>query len=297
MQKYKSLVLPLALIFGYLFRQLCSILSVTVPYVIFTILLLSFSGVRLASLRCTKLDFWIAAFQTVVSFGIYWLMKSLFSNDIVAQGAMMCVLCPVASSVTVVASMLGANPVRTTTYTIVGNLLVAILAPIYILLITDTQGASAFGESFMLILTKIATVIALPFFVVIVLQRFFPVVNEKLSEYKQMSFYLWAFALLVTIGHTADFVIRHWAISRENVIWLGLVSLLICSLQFSVGKMIGKRFGDSIGGGQILAQKNSAMGIWILNTFMNPIASVAMAFYSIWQNIYNSWQLYGSTKK
>lgn len=296
MQKYKSLVLPLALILGYILRQLCSELSSTVPYVIFAILVLTFSGVRLSALRPVKLDLWIASFQTVFSIGFYWLIRLLFADEILAQGAMMCVLCPVASSVTVVASMLGANPVRTTTYTIVGNLLVAFIAPIYISAITDTGTQMDTVGMFLMIFAKISVVIALPFIVVWLIQRYLPSVNNAVSAYKSLSFYLWAFALFVTIGQTLDFVVMRWSESYENVMWLGIVSLAICFIQFSVGRIIGNKYSDRIAGGQLLAQKNSAMGIWMLNTFLNPIASVGLAFYSIWQNLFNSWQIFRASK-
>ncbi|MDE6681146.1 MAG: bile acid:sodium symporter, partial [Muribaculaceae bacterium] len=214
MQKYKSLVLPIALVSGYFLRQLCSSLSMVVPYVIFMILVLNFSGVRLSSLRPSKLDFCIASFQTLVSIGLYWLLKSVTSDDILAQGALMCVLCPVASSVTVVASMLGADPVRTTTYTIIGNLLVCIIAPIYISIITETSANTSFGTMFMLIFVKIAVVIALPFILVLCIQKFLPRLNAGISAYKQFSFYLWAVALFITIGQTIDFVIIRW---KDNI--------------------------------------------------------------------------------
>lgn len=290
MQKYKSLVLPLALISGYFLRQLCSSLSVAVPYVIFAILVLTFSGVHLSSLRPSKLDLWIASFQTVVSIGLYWILNALTHNEVLAQGALMCVLCPVASSVTVVAAMLGANPVRTTTYTIIGNLLVALLGPVYISAISEPD--TRFADMFLLIFAKIAVVIALPFFLVLIIQKVSPKLNDKIARYKQMSFYLWAFALFVTIGQTIDFVVLSHNDNLDNVIWLGVISLVICVLQFSLGKMLGQKYNDRMAGGQLLAQKNSAMGIWMLNTFMNPIASVGLAFYSIWQNLFNSWQIY-----
>lgn len=292
MQKYKSLILPIALIAGYFLRQLCASISVVVPYVIFTILVLTFSGVRLSSLRPSRLDLWIASFQTLVCIGLYWFLKAITSDEILAQGALMCVLCPVASSVTVVASMLGADPVRTTTYTIVGNLLVSIVAPIYISIIMETAVNPTFGNTFILIFAKIAVVIALPFVLVLCIQKFLPKLNAKISIYKQLSFYLWAVALFITIGQTIDFVVIRWNDNFTNVIWLGIISLVICIGQFSLGKMLGKRYNDPIAGGQMLAQKNSAMGIWILHTFLNPIASVGLAFYSIWQNLFNSWQIY-----
>ena len=295
MQKYKSLVLPVALVAGYFLRKFCAMASWTVPYVIFGILVLTFSGVRLSRLRPAALDLWIAVFQTAVSLGAYLGMMALTSNPVLAQGAMICVLCPVASSVTVVASMLGANPVRTTTYTIVGNLLVAVVAPIYITFIGDNGDVSVW-TSLVAIFAKVAVVIALPFFVMLALQRYLPGINARIASVRQWSFYMWAYALFVTIGQTADFVVLRWRGDMYNVLWLGVISLVICFVQFSIGRMIGRRAGDRIAGGQLLAQKNSAMGIWIVNTFLNPVASVAMAFYSIWQNLFNSWQIYRSTR-
>lgn len=297
MQRYKSLVLPVALILGYFFRHLCAIMSVAVPYVIFAILVLTFSGVKLSTLRPSRLDLWIATFQMVGSIAAYGLLISVTHDEVIAQGTMMCVLCPVASSVTVVATMLGADAIRTTTYTIIGNLLVAVVAPAYISLISDAGGHTLFISSFLLIFWKISLVIALPFILVWIIQKFLPGINRRIASVKQYSFYLWAFALLVTIGQTADFVFARWQANSSNVFRLGLTSLTICAIQFYIGKKIGVRYGDRVAGGQLLAQKNSAMGIWILNTFLNPVASVAMAYYSIWQNIYNSWQIYRAGRK
>lgn len=297
MQKYKSFVLPVALVGGYFLRHLCVVLSVAVPYVIFAILVLTFSGVRLSSLRPSKLDLWIALFQTAVSIGLYWLMKGLTSDEVLAQGTMMCVLCPVASSVTVVAAMLGANPVRTTTYTIVGNLMVALIAPVYISFIAGSGGSAGIAGLFLMIFVKVSTVIALPFIAVWLLQKLVPAVNDGIARHKQLSFYLWAFALFVTIGQTIDFVVMRWHENYLTVMCLGLASLAVCVMQFSVGRLIGRRYNDMIAGGQLLAQKNSAMGIWMLNSFLNPVASAGMAFYSVWQNIFNSWQIYRASGK
>jgi BASS family bile acid:Na+ symporter len=66
-----------------------------------------------------------------------------------------------------------------------------------------------------------------------------------------------------------------------------------------LGKWIGHKYGDTIAGGQLLGQKNSAMGIWMANHYLHPLASVFLAFYSVFQNLFNSWQIwyYGRKKK
>lgn len=288
--------MPLALILGVIFRRLCATLAWSVPYAIFIILALTFSGVKLAKIRPTKLDLMLAMFQTFAGFGIYWAMWLLTHNEIIAQGAMICILCPVAGSVTVVASMLGADPKRTVSYTVIGNLLVALIAPIIISII-NIESENSIIDVFLQIFGKISMVIALPVVVVYLIQSILPKINDVIARYKSLSFYFWAYALLITIGQTADFALARWHQDSGNVMWLCVISLVICVIQFTVGKVLGSHNGDSIAGRQLLAQKNSAMGIWIVNSFLNPVASVSMAFYSIWQNLFNSWQLYKAGKE
>ena len=63
-------------------------------------------------------------------------------------------------------------------------------------------------------------------------------------------------------------------------------------LQFITGRRIGRRFRDKVAGAQGLGQKNTILAIWMAQTYLNPISSVAPAFYVVWQNIVNSYQLW-----
>ena len=68
----RSLILPLAILFGLLCHQWCNILVIGVPYLIFTILLLNFTAVdikRLRLLRMTGMNISLLLFQILVSLG------------------------------------------------------------------------------------------------------------------------------------------------------------------------------------------------------------------------------------
>ncbi|MBR6423259.1 MAG: transporter [Bacteroidales bacterium] len=291
LHKLRSYVLPFAIVVGLVFhRQLVSVREIT-PYLIFTILLLNNVAVDMKKLKVTMLDVWIMVFQIVVSLGSYFLFKAFGASELVAQGVLVGVLCPVAASSVVIATMLGANRETVTTYTIVGNLMVAIVAPIYFSFIGTLQDLP-FLDSVWLIFRRIAPTIALPFFAALFLQRFLPGVNDFLCRYKGLSFYLWAAALTITLGQTIDFMFLEGQHEKASILIMGIASVVYCAIQFAVGKWLGSRYGDRIAGGQILAQKNSAMGIWIANTYLLPLASVFPALYSIWQNLFNSWQLW-----
>ena len=291
MHKLRSYVLPFAIVMGLLFHHWLVYVRGVTPYLIFAILLLNYVAVDMKKLKVTGLDIWIMVFQIVVSLGSYFLAKALGASELVAQGILGGVLCPVAASSVVIATMLGANRETVTTYTIVGNLMVALVAPVYFSFIGTLQELPLL-QSMWLIFRRIAPTLALPFFVALFLQHFAPKTNAFLCRYKGFSFYLWALALTITLGQTIDFMFLNGKEELNSILILGAASIFFCIVQFAVGKWLGSKYGDRVAGGQLLGQKNSAMGIWIANTYLLPLASVFPALYSIWQNLFNSYQLW-----
>ncbi len=296
MQKIKSYVLPIAIVLGLLLHDYCAAFSVVVPYIIFTIILLTFTAVDITKLRFRPLFIWIILFQVVVSLGGYYLLRLFHVNEIIAEGVFIGVLCPVAASVAVVSTMLGADRNTVTSFSVIGNLVISVVAPIYFSFLGVNQDLPFF-TSFLHILRRIGTVIGLPFFIALALQLCLPKANAFLSRYKGLAFYLWAVALFLTLGQTIHFIFLNGKGNWGSILWLGVSALLFCIIQFGLGKWIGSKYGDTIAGGQLLGQKNSAMGIWMANHYLNPLASVFLAFYSVFQNLFNSWQLWYQGRK
>jgi len=296
MNRFRSLVLPIAIVLGLILHKYCTMFTPYVPILIFAMLLLNFAAVDVRKLRITMLDIWLMLFQIVVSIGSYCLVKLFGGGDTIAEGILVGVLCPVASSVVVISCLLGANRETVTTYTILGNLMVAIMAPIYFSFI-GLQQEMPFFDSFWLILKRVAPIIALPFILALCMQHWMPKVNVFFCRIKGASFYLWALALLFTLGQTIDFMFQHGKDNLDSIIALGIASVIFCAIQFGFGKWLGSKYGDTMAGGQLLGQKNTAMGIWMANTYLNPLASVFPALYSIWQNLFNSWQMWRYEKK
>ena len=296
MLKIKSYVLPIAIVLGLLLHDYCAAFSVVVPYIIFTIILLTFTAVDITKLRFKPLFIWIILFQVVVSLGGYYLLRLFHVNEIIAEGVFIGVLCPVAASVAVVSTMLGADRNTVTSFSVIGNLVISVVAPIYFSFIGVNQDLPFF-TSFLHILRRIGTVIGLPFFIALALQLCLPKANAFLSRYKGLAFYLWAVALFLTLGQTIHFIFLNGKGNWGSILWLGVSALLFCIIQFGLGKWIGSKYGDTIAGGQLLGQKNSAMGIWMANHYLNPLASVFLAFYSVFQNLFNSWQLWYKGRK
>ena len=94
------------------------------------------------------------------------------------------------------------------------------------------------------------------------------------------------------IGRTICFIIDHSEADRLTELLLALVALVICATQFIVGRIIGRKYGDASAGGQSLGQKNTVMAVWMAQSFLDPLSSVAPTAYIVWQNLVNSYQLY-----
>lgn len=287
---YRQYVLPAAIVLGLLLHNVCASLAFLVPYLIFTILLLTFTAVDIRRLKVQKLDLWLMAYQVVVAAVAYLAIALPGGDKTIAEGAMMGALTPVAASSTVVACMLGANRQTMTGYSIIGNLLIAVVAPLFFTLIGDHPEHSL-GASYLLMLGKISSTLALPFFIALALQLVWPRANNAVARYTGWSYYVWALAFFLTIGQTIHFIFKngqgHWYI----IAWLAALALVFCILQFALGRKLGRHYGDPVSGAQLMGQKNAAMGIWMCNTFLSPLSAVFMAFYSIFQNLYNAWQI------
>ena len=291
MHKLRAYVLPFAIVMGLLFHRYLVYVREVTPYLIFAILLLNYVAVDMKKLKVTGLDVWIMLFQIVVSLGSYFLAKALGASELVAQGILGGVLCPVAASSVVIATMLGANRETVTTYTIVGNLMVALVGPVYFSFIGTLQELPLL-QSMWLIFRRIAPTLALPFFVALFLQHFAPKANAFLCRYKGFSFYLWALALTITLGQTIDFMFLNGREEKDSILILGAASVFFCIVQFAVGRYLGHFFNRIQEAGQALGQKNTNFAIWIAYTYLNPLASVGPGCYILWQNVINSIELW-----
>ena len=101
MQKYRSLVLPVAIVVGLFFHHWLAMMRPVVPFLLFIILFLNFSAVEIRKLRLSPMHGWMLLFQAVVSLGGYLALRPF--DELLAQGVLIGVLSPVAASVVVVA--------------------------------------------------------------------------------------------------------------------------------------------------------------------------------------------------
>ena len=253
------------------------------PMFIASMLFITFCRVDARKIRFSWLHAWLLLFQIVGSFAVYY---ALFWADIVvAQGAMICVLAPVAMGAVVIGGMLGANLESMAAYSLLCNMFIAFFAPFML----HTYGN---GECTMMqILHRVAPMLIAPFVAGQLCRIFTPKVSGWVAKHSQISFYIWLMSLIVIIGRTTCFLIDNGE-NRVIQIALAIAALVICLTQFTLGRYMGRRIGDEAAGGQSLGQKNTVLAVWMSQSFLDPVSCVAPTAYIVWQNIVNSYQLY-----
>ena len=301
----KNWTLPVAIVWGavaYFIYSNVSLFDATRPYaphvvavvqpvLIFSMLFLSFCKIDARQLRPHISHVWLLLIQcgSFVAMCLLLHYLSAWRGGVFVQSALLCMICPTATSASVVTQKLGGDSANITMYTLLINLAVALIVPAFVPLIAPSA-EHTFIVSLLQILARVFPMLICPLIVAQLVRYFMPSLHKWLTSFRNLAFYLWAVALSLAISVTAR-SIAHTDHSLGNILGIGLVSLVCCILQFYWGRQIGRRYNLPISTCQSLGQKNTVFAIWMGYTFLNPITSIAGGFYSIWHNVYNTYQL------
>ncbi|MEG1642712.1 MAG: transporter [Bacteroidales bacterium] len=288
MRHIKTFMLPTAMLLGILFYKEIEYVVFLSPYLIFLMLFVTYCRLSIRDLKITRLHLWMLIIQVGGALAVY--SAILPFNRIIAEGAFICIFCPTATSAPVITSMLGGSIASVISYSILSNLAVAVLSP-FVFSFVGGHTTLPFAESFLIVARQMLPLIVAPLILAILLKKAFPAVHKFMYEAQSISFYLWAIALILVLGKAMGFIVSNGSekVDAEGV--LSIFALIVCGLQFYLGKRLGSHYGDRIAGGQGLGQKNTVLCIWMAFTYLSPMSSVAPASYIIWQNIINSYQL------
>ena len=209
---------------------------------------------------------------------------------ILAECAMLCLICPTASAAGVITDRLRGSLAETVTYLLLVNVAATLLIPTVIPMVRPSADLG-FWQYVLRIAAKVFPVLVLPCLLAWLVRYTMPRLQERLVRWAPNAFYIWFFGLLLAM----ILATRALLLSGLGAGILALilaVSLATCAFQFWFGRRIGRNRAESMTAGQSLGQKNTGFLIWLGYHYLTPVTSVAGGLYAIWQNIFNSWQLY-----
>ncbi len=267
------------------------------PMLIFSMLFVSFCKVSIKQLKPRRWMIWSLLIQTISFTGLGALIIAFpyIQGKVVIESAMLCMICPTATAAAVVTSKLNGNSSAVVSYTCLINLAVSVVVPIIVPLLHETNTDLTFWGSFFIILHKVFPTLIFPLMLALALQVIAPKVHAKILSYRNLAFNLWIVALALAIGITVRAIV-HTEESIVSLVGIAIASLCCCLIQFILGRIIGVKYGETVAGTQTLGQKNTVFAIWMGATFLNPVTATAGGFYSVWHNLFNSYQMYQARK-
>lgn len=311
-----------------LFRHLTPVL----PPMIGLMLFFTFCKVNPLDLRLHRWHWVVLITQLTLTAGVYYgslalcrrLGVSAEDTMIVSEGLMMCLIMPTATAAPIIAGKLGGSIQNLTMFTLLSNAATAIIVPAFFPLV-HPDGQVSFVSEMLLILGRVAPLLLLPFVAAWLLRLGYNGWQKKKGSDKrfvlarnwaQVPFYIWTGTLTILMADIT-YTLLHAEYSWGAMAALCVGSLAACLAQYKLGQWIGyhlpapskgKEYEDvvinpaavpttmpgvsRITAGQAFGQKNTTLGIWMCQMFLNPLSAIGPAAYIIWQNAFNSAQLY-----
>jgi len=185
----------------------------------------------------------------------------------------------------VVTSLLRGQVEFVTASVLITNGLIALVLPL-VLPFLLTSGPEQSGTR---VWFSTLTVIVIPLTLAQAIRYWLPRVARQIKRLKPLTFYLWLAGLYFASAKAGHFI-RLNDHSLVMLSMIALVALVLCALNFGVGRWLGQ---PSLvqETGQALGQKNTMLAIWVCLTFLSPTSALGPMFYIVFQNIYNAYLL------
>ena len=260
--------------------------------VIATLLFFQFVKISPHDLKLTRWHLFALIFQVGLFLILAGVISQMPRGDIrmLLECVMLCLICPTASAAGVITEKLGGDLAGTVSYVVMINVAATFLIPLVIPMINPsaTMGFWAYVGHIAL---KVFPVLVLPGLVAWTFRYTTHRLQRKLMRWSSCSFYVWG------VGLTLAMVLATRALMESSLgLWaiagIVLVSMFCCFIQFFTGRRIGSDAIGNLTAGQALGQKNTGFLIWLGYNYMTPVTSVAGGLYAVWQNLFNSWELY-----
>ncbi len=263
----------------------------------FTVLYFTFCKLDFRRMRPVRWHLHVALMQTALACLVLALamLEGGGSNmALLLQAALVCIVAPTASASAVVTAKLGGDLEQMVTFTLLCNVLSAALIPLMLPHLPGAASAHDISQWQLAaeMLWRVVCILLMPMLVAWLTRYVAPSLHRRIVETRNLSFYAWAVSLAMVSGTAVKGVVDLWDITP---LWLllatAMVGLVVCIVQFFVGRRLGRLTNHRIECGQGLGQKNTTFAIWLSASFLHPLACLGPGCYILWQNLFNSWQL------
>ena len=225
-----------------------------------------------------------------LAFLLWFLLRKAGHPDL-ALAAFFTAITPTATAAPVIVSLLGGNVEYATSAFFTSNFCIFLALPA---VLPPVVGNSTPGIALEM-LQRILLITAVPLLAAVVFRLF---LREKAIRLGKIlapyTFYAWVLVIVLVAANASAFFrqeLNSPSLTTLTITFIALLTLAVCALNFSVGKMLGTP-DFPLECSQTLGQKNTSFTIYLALTYVHPIAALGPTCYVLWHNTWNAWQIY-----
>ena len=198
------------------------------PVFMFCVLFVTFCKVDYRKLRPVWWHLWVSVFQVLTIALVMAFIMGLHLSGlplVLAEAVLTCIIAPCASAAPVVTQKIGGDLEQMTTFTFLSNFITALLVPVCFPLI-DKAADMTFLTAFAAILNRVFSVLVMPMVLAYIVKHATPGLCRRITEVKDLSYYLWGCSLLIVSGTTMKNIF-HASCSLSFLLLIAFASLML----------------------------------------------------------------------
>jgi len=279
----RTLALILAMAAGTLCPE-AQAASGLLPYLLIGMLFFAFLDISITreSFHGSILAIFFA--NLAIPFGVFFLLRGM--DPELALVGFLTAVAPTATATPVIVSYLHGRVDYVLPSVLLTNIGIALILPFALPWVAGATVRITTGE----ILPPVLLVMFAPLALAFLLRRFLPAVQRFLLPGKALSFPIWLLMLFIVTSKASAFLQTNTGTSVERLVWIALISLATCTVNFALGAWIGGR-SFRREASQALGQKNNSFTIWIALAYLHPLVALGPTFYVLYHNLYNGYLL------
>lgn len=272
-----------ALIAGVLLPTL-SVYSGAIRWILCAMLFLGFLSMPLSQLVPRK-----AHLRLLLVWPLFmaagWCALLPFGRD-AAMAGLLVAATPTATGAPVITGFLGGDVGFVSVSFLASNLIAVLFLPA---LLAHLSQSGQIPSTLPFALSTAAMVVG-PLGLAFLVRTMSPAATTWTKRLKHVSFALWLSALVLAGAKTSAFLRNTPGIPWGQILAIAAGSFALCAGQFLIGRKLGHP-GHEMEAGQSLGQKNTMLTLWLGLAACGPVAAMGPAFYVLWHNLWNGFQL------
>jgi len=194
---------------------------------------------------------------------------------------------PTAAAAPVLAQYLRTDVPYVTTSVLVTNPIIALVIPLLLPRLIPVQDTIKVLD----VLVPVFAVVGIPLVLSIFIKKSGQVVQGFFRRIGWVAFALFLINVWIGCSKATNFLLHENVAGMAMVAGIFAVVVVVGLLNFQIGERL-QAFPLQLASSLALGRKNTMFALWIALDFIDPIVALGPIFYILFQNAYNSWQIY-----